>query len=396
MTSLAKKQLTVKDSLIVLFLLSIIVSLAFFSGWKTGYQGRTPGSLFKKSTKDLSDIKRVYSLIEKEFDGDFDPTKSNEYTVEKLVESLGDPYSYYVSKDEYEKLKREERGEFTGIGIIYVIEKKTLVIVEVLPESPAESAGLKTGEKIIQIDDVSVEQLNNEIEVINKLEGEEGKILRLRILGKDNESREVEIERKRFKTPNLLFRLIDNKIGYLKIYQFSLTLQEEFSSITEFQRQGVEKLVIDLRNNIGGDMPMAIFLADQFLKEGIIVREKSKDSQEIIQKASGKAPLGEVKITVLVNSRTASAAEVFAAAIKENNQGKILGERTKGKDTEQTFFELADGSAICLTTGQWFTPKGESVKGKGIEPDIEIPEKIQKDEDYLLKRAIEIIQEREY
>lgn len=386
------KRLSFKEFCFVLFLLGLIISLAFISGWRLGYQGGSFPPLSKKA-KDFSDILRVYNIINKEFYGNFDPTKSSEYTIEKLVESLDDPYSYYVTKEEYQKFKEEERGEFVGIGIVYVVENKTPLIIEVFPGSPAEASGLEIGERMTQIDGIDVDKFNNEVEIINRLKNKEKEPVKLKILDTKGETREVIITRERFKIPNLAFKLIENEIGYLKIYQFSPTLKEEFYPLVQqLETPNTKRLVIDLRNNIGGNIDMAVFLANQFIKEGVLVREKSKKStKEIIQKALGEAPFEDFKITVLTNSRSASAAEVFVSAIKDNGRGKIVGEKTKGKGSEQTFFELSDGSAIYITVGRWFTPRGEWIDGKGIEPDIKVSESFNEENDRILEKAIEIL-----
>lgn len=392
MTNNPKKHLSVKELIIILCLLGFVISLAFFLGWRLGYQGLHL-TFLQKDARGLTDIKRVYNIIRYEFDGAFDSARSSSYTIEKLVETLQDPHSYYVTKEEYKEYKEEERGEFIGIGIVYVVEHKTPLILEVLPGSPAETSGLKIGERIVQINDLGVEKFN-EVELINQLKGQEGEIVRLRILDGKEKSRKVTIKREKFKIPNITFKLMENEVGYLKIYQFSPTLKEEFYPILqELKNYNSKKLVIDLRNNIGGDINMAVFIADQFIKEGVLVREKSKKTpKESVQKASGNALLQDYEIAVLVNYRTASAAEVLAAAIKDNARGKILGEKTKGKASEQTFFELNDGSAICLTIGKWLTPKSEWLEGKGIEPDIKITEKKEGGDDPILKKAIEILQ----
>ena len=369
-----KKRLSLLESITVFLLVGLIVSLALYSGWNLGYRGRglNPFNSIKQG-KEMADFERVLNLIKENYDGQFNESASVDDSIEKLVDNLGDSHSYYVSKNDYRLLIKEEKGEFVGIGIIYDFENHFPVIVAVLPGSPAELIGLKPGDKIVQINDVDVETLNNEVEVMNRLGGKEGDVVKIKLFDKSRD-RVYIVARAKFTSPDIIYHKLEDGISYMRIYQFGPRLKSEFQDISSSLKiNQVKKLIIDLRNNIGGDTESAVFLADQFINQGIIVKEiDKKNNQEKVQMTTGTASFKDWKIAVLVNKRTASAAEILAAAIKDSGRGKLIGERTKGKGTEQAFFELQDGSAIYLTVGKWLTPKGEWINEKGIVPDLEI------------------------
>jgi carboxyl-terminal processing protease len=383
------RKLKGKNLFLILALILTIVSTSLFFGWKLGYLGIDLFS-FGSSRKTSADLGRVINLINKEYFREFDQKAGVEFAIKKLVESLNDPYSYYVSKEEYQRfLQEKQQGEFHGIGIIFSLDNQHLLILEVLLNSPAEKVGLKNGDQITKINGINIVDFENEVAVVNRLRSEEEKSVELEILS-GSETKTVIIEKSKFSSPSLVYKKLDNKIGYLKIYQFVSNINEEFSTISnQLKEDEIEKLVIDLRNNAGGITNSEIYLLDQFIDSQTLMKKIHKDSEILDIEASEHTPFKEINLVILTNTNTASSAEVFAAAIKDNNRGKLVGERTKGKSTEQAFFELTDGSAIRITTAKWLTPKGESVREIGVIPNIEVEDEIINDKDLIFEKALQ-------
>lgn len=366
-----KKKIIVKESIYVVILICIIFICGGIIGWNYGYLGYDLLHM-SNNLEGRAALIETMNIVSKNYDGKFDQNKESITLIQHLLNDLHDPFTYYISKEEYQKLKQQDVGQYAGLGINYSLSQKIPVILDVFPGSPAASAGLKNGDRITAINTIAVTSFKNELELINHLKGKEGESVRLEIDDHDVK-KVVTIKRAKFKLPTFAYKKLDSSIGYLKVYHFNPYLQKDFLNIEKsMKHDSIKKLVIDLRNNTGGEAGTAVYLADQFLKEGIIVRERYKpDNKEVIHKASGVALFADVKLIILVNKQTASESEVFAAAIQDNKRGTVVGEQTYGKGIATSFFELKDGSAIRLTTGKWFTPSGNWIgAGKGIKPDI--------------------------
>jgi len=371
--------LTPKELLFVLAICFTIFISAFAIGWNYGYQGIVPS--FSKVSDDANLI-RSFNLVRDYFDGSID--------IGRLVASLNDPNSYYVSKTEYEKLKAADAGQAVGIGVGYTLKENKPVIIEVFPDSPAFLAGIQAGDTIVGVDNKIMSELSNEIEVLNTIKGNVGEQSVFAIEGTDKKRRTVVIKRSSFEIPTFAYKIIDQNAAYLKVYQFSPTLPEDFKSIHQnLLSDKPERLIVDLRNNLGGDTQAAIFFVDQFIKQGILLRETWKNSTaQDISYASEEAPFPDMPIFVLVNGETSSAAEVVTAAMKDNTRGIIVGSSTFGKGTSGNFFELSDGSAIHLKIGKWFTPNDVWIDGSGITPDISVEDDAESEQDEVLTAAL--------
>lgn len=195
------------------------------------------------------------------------------------------------------------------------------------------------------------------------------------------------------KTPTLTFKEIQPEIGYLKISRFSEKSVSEFNETTETLRQkNYQKLIIDLRNNLGGNTESALYINKQFIKDGVLLKEVFKSGKEDITYADSELVVfPDTEVVILVNKETSSAAEHFAAAFQDNKRAKIIGEPTFGKSSIGEYFELKDGSAIHLTIGHWLRPNGESVEGKGVQPDILVQDVVDDKTDAILTKALDVI-----
>lgn len=386
------KKLSIKELLISLFVITFIILTSLYSGLKLGYTGWLPFDQ-KTENKYFEDFKRAYNIINKEYINDFDQENSINESINTLMNSLKDPYSYYINRDEYQKFLEEESNKFTGIGILYEFENSTLKILEVFPNSPAEINELKPGDIITKINNVGTENFKNELEVANALKGEVNTTIQLEI--ENNRSfKKMSIKRLEFESKSIVLNYYKNNIAYLKIYQFGSNTVKEYENIEkQIKLRGINNIIIDLRNNPGGITDIAYSIADSLINSGVIYQRLNKDSSKKIYYASGNGSLSTLKFTILVivNRRTASSAELLATALKHNNGALIIGEKTKGKSSEQVFFEFNDGSAINLSTNKWLTPSGgELSQSESITPDIEVND-LKNGMDEVLQKALMLL-----
>lgn len=328
----------------------------------------------------------AYKLIQDRFDGD----QNQELLTQKLLEGLGDEYSYYVNSDTYKIIKQENEGEYVGIGLAYSFSNNELKVIEVFPQTPAESTDIKPGDKILDINDHEVKNLITQAEISALFKGKEGEEIKLTIETSQNELKEVVLKRTKLNLPSLSFKQINPETAYLKIYQFRPKTDEEFMKIVnDIQEKNYKNIIIDLRNNLGGNTEVALYVEKQFINSGVLLIEKFKNGGENITRADGDAPFVNLKVAVLVNHETSSAAELMAAAFKDNKRSKIIGEQTFGKSSIGNYFEFEDGSVVHLTIGHWLTPNGESIHGKGVEPDIFMEDNLNGETDAILEKALE-------
>ena len=286
-----------------------------------------------------------------------------------------DSYSQFFGEDELADLKVETEGEFEGLGIEVVVKKGMLKVISPIVDSPAMRAGVLAGDLILEIDGKPAEEMSFR-EIIKNLRGEPGSEVTLTVLH-TGETEPVEIVIKRAKVQVVSVRgarIVDEeaKVGYLAITNFQdHTMEDLRAAITDLKNQDVKSIILDLRFNPGGLLNVAIAVSDQFLKKGIIVSTKGRDeSEDIIYKAHRRGALVKYPMVVLVNNGSASASEIVAGAIKDNNRGVLVGTKTFGKGSVQSLVPIEDGKvAIKITTARYYTPSGISIHEKGIVPD---------------------------
>ena len=363
--------------------------------------------LGKKTIKTLTNSSSIEStfnnfkkFIEKKYIGTIDEEKMLESAIKGYVEGLDDEYSEYITKEEMKEYMEETNGKYVGIGVYISNNTQTNQIVVLMPMkgSPAEEAGMKSGDIITKIDGVEYkgEDLSK---ASNALKQEEGTKVKVEIL-RDNQTIELEIERKTIKINHVESDVINNSIGYIQISTFDDGCYDEFKQkIDELKTKNIKSLIIDLRNNGGGIVEEAINIADLFTtKNSTLLITTGKNTEEEITKAKKDKEI-DMPIVILVNENTASASEILTAAIKENcNKVTIVGKTTFGKGVIQTIFTLTDGSGLKLTTNEYYTPKRNKINKIGIKPDVEVdfPENesvysIEKQKDTQLQKAIELL-----
>ena len=344
--------------------------------------------------RDLYESYKKYNKLiglEQIVEGDFYKEVSEDDLVQGSIKGmfsgLGDIYSQYYTKEEFESLKEQTSGSFVGIGV-YITptsDDDYITIIAPIEGSPAEKGGIKAGDKIIKVDDQNV-YANDSDKAISMIKGKAGTEVKL-TLKRGEEELDLKIKREEIISKSVDSKVLEDGIGYIKITSFNENTYKEFTeALSNLKKQNIKGLALDLRNNPGGLLDICSEIADDLIGEGTIVYTKdNKGDKEYIKSDSNKLGL---PIAVLVNEGSASASEILTAAIVDNNEGIAIGTTTFGKGLVQSVRELKDGTGYKLTTAQYFTPNDNYIHGKGIEPKI-----IEKDENKQLDVAVNWIKE---
>ncbi len=311
-----------------------------------------------------------------------DEDKRDENLGDALMQSLDDPYAKYYTADEYEKLQRNYAESYTGIGVSITESEGKLLVNHVVKDSPAKKGGIREGDQLLKVDGKSVKSVTQASERIG---GEAGTDVELE-LKRGGQTITVTLIRSEVEEDSVDYKYCHaddgTKVGYIKIRHFGETTSDEFQdAIDTIAGQDVAGIVIDVRGNSGGLKDEGVKCADMLLPTGKILIEKNKQGTRKVTKSDGNE--AEFNYVVLVDGDTASAAEIFAGAIKVNKGGKLIGSKTYGKGVIQSIQKLEDGTAYKYTTEEYFLPDGTAINGKGIEPDI------QTDDDSALRRGIQ-------
>lgn len=357
-----------------------------------------------KSNNNSAVIDQKVALLEQYIDTyylrDADKKDYAEGIYKGLIESLEDPYSTYFTKEEYEEVMTKSSGTYCGIGASVRQDAKTgaIIIVSPFKGGPAEKAGILPEDIIYKVDEKEVtgEDLS---EVVSKMKGEEGTTVELSLL-RGNEIIDVTLTRKQVENPTVEAKMLKKeKIGYIKVSGFEEVTAKQFrDALEELEANGEKGLIIDLRGNGGGRLEVVVDMLDRMLPEGVIVSTKTKEGKGEEYRSTDKEKF-EKPLAVLINGNSASASEVFAGAIQDYKIGKLVGTTSFGKGIVQTVFKLNDGSAVKLTTSEYFTPNGRNIHGKGLEPDVEVELDtklskkitIEESEDNQLMEAIDVV-----
>lgn len=312
-----------------------------------------------------------------------------------MVDALGDPYSVYFTKEEYDSFKESYSGEYCGIGASLLQDAETgiITIVKAFDGSPAKEAGLMTDDILYKVNDEEVTGQDLS-EVVAKVKGLEDTTVKLTIM-RDNKEIEMEVARKTISIPTVESEMLENKIGYILISEFDeVTTSQYAEAYNSLKSQGMESLIVDLRNNPGGGLSVVAEILDTILPEGMIVYHEDKNGYREEFKSDEEHQI-DIPLVVLVNGNSASASEIFAGAVKDYGIGTLIGTKTFGKGVVQQMIDLGDGSAMKVTISKYYTPNGVCIHGTGIEPDIELEfdtEAYKKDEsDNQLQKAIEVL-----
>lgn len=337
------------------------------------------------------ELARFRTIIDEYYLGEVDENKLKESAIKGYVEGLGDEYSEYITKEEYEEYEINIMGNYVGIGIYMSVYKDSdeIVVLSTIEDSPAESAGILTGDIILKVDGIEYDGEHLD-EASAAIKGEEGTKVKIEI--KRNEQiMELEIERKKVIVNPVKSEVKENNIGYIKLTSFDEETSKIFKEkYEELQKQNIQSLIIDLRDNGGGIVQEALTIADYMLeKDSKMLITVNKKENEVIETAKTD-PIITIPVVLLVNENSASASEILAGALKDNNRAKIVGTKTYGKGVIQELLRLKDGSAIKLTTEEYYTPNRTKINKVGIEPDELVENKKDEQTDLQLQKAIEM------
>lgn len=291
-----------------------------------------------------------------------------------MIASLGDPYSAYYSQEELENLRQQTQGIYYGIGAYVNTDTTTgmSMISGTIAGTPAEESGLRYGDLIFAVDDQPVEGLDKS-EVVMLIKGEENTKVKVTVYREgEPDYLDFEIMRKKIESPTVNYEMLSDEIGYIQITEFDDVTVDQFAEAMAICKEsGMKGLILDLRNNPGGNVSAVTEIARQLLPKGLIVYTEDKEGERVEYSCDGRNELS-VPLVVLVNGGSASASEILAGAIKDYGKGILLGTTTFGKGIVQRVVPLTDGSALKLTVSSYFTPNGNNIHGVGIEPDIEL------------------------
>ncbi len=349
--------------------LPVIISLVLVIGIMTGiFINKRPRIayngifLYPKSDK----LNNVIKYIEEEYVDSISPNKLTEDAIIALLKEL-DPHSVYIPANEFKEVNESLEGNFSGIGVEFNMENDTAIVIMPVPKGPSAIMGIISGDRIIKVNDTIIAgvKMNSKL-IVKKLKGPTGTKVKVGIK-RPGRKNEIAFEITRDKIPLISVDaayMIDKKIGYIKINQFSKNTKNEFlTAVKKLETEGMKSLILDLRDNGGGYLDVAIDIANQFLEKGkLIVYTKGKARPRQDYRASASGICQNNNLVVLIDELTASASEIFAGAIQDNDRGTIIGRRSFGKGLVQEQIVLSDGSAIRLTVSRYYTPTGRCIQ----------------------------------
>lgn len=390
--------------MIMLVLIVIIVTSLVTAFTTYQYLSNNGISYSKVNTTSLEgleyNLSQFRSELEKKYIGEINDEELIEGAVKGYVDALGDPYTTYYTKKEMKTIMEETNGNFVGIGVYMTkdLEKNAILIIKPIENSPAEKAGILPGDLITKVDDV--EYTGDKLEeASNKIRGEEGTKVKLEIY-RNGETKTFELTRTKVVVSHVTTKVLNNDIGYIAISDFEGECASEFETkYKQLEKQGIKKLIIDIRNNGGGIVDEALKIANMLVdKDSTLLITKDKSDKEEITKATEK-PIINMPTVVLVNGYSASASEILAGALKDNGKATLVGTKTYGKGIIQELHQLSDGSGLKITVSEYYTPNHNAIHKIGITPDVEIDlsedvkqqTTIQEKDDNQLQKAIEIL-----
>jgi len=354
------------------FLIPFLIALFFAGGIYLGTLFTPKISISNPTQQTESKFSTILSVIEDKYVDSVDHDMLIESSIEGMIKKL-DPHSQYIPAKDLEKVNEQLEGKFGGIGIRFLIHEDTLVVTHVLPHSPSETAGLFAGDRIVQVDDsVLVDKTITNKMVMELLKGHEGTKVNLKVY-RHGDYANVNITRGTIPISSIDANIMLTKdVGFIKLNSFTYEAGDEFvKAAQELKDQGMKKLIFDLRNNGGGYMHAATKIIDQFLPSGVLmVYTQGRKVKKEEYYSTSKGILKDVEVVVLINSLSASASEIVAGAIQDNDRGIILGRRSFGKGLVQDQTPFNDGSALRLTISRYYTPTGRCIQkpyGDGVD-----------------------------
>lgn len=380
-------------------LLMSLVSAGGFYAYTAG--GRSGGQGTVANRESIDKISYLEELIDRYYLNGADRTKMEEGMYAGMVEGLGDPYSRYYTTEEYSALNEETQGRYEGIGVVMQQGEDGLVtFVRCYEGAPGDRAGLQAGDILYKVNGQEVMEMDLST-VAQKIKDPDINPVHLTLAREgEKDYLELDIVKEEVKVPVVSHEMLDGHVGYLAIYEFTdVTFEQYKEARDDLESQGMEKLVVDLRDNPGGLLTSVCDVLNTILPKGLIVYTEDKYGNKEEELCDGENPI-DIPLAVLVNENSASASEIFAGAVKDHKVGTIVGTTTYGKGVVQTIRDLGDGSALKLTVSNYYTPDGININGVGIEPDekVELDESlaengvVSRENDSQLQKAMEVLE----
>lgn len=317
-----------------------------------------------------SKLDQLAALIDERFIGEADRTAMEDAAADAMVQSIGDRWSYYISAEDFGSYQDQMSNSYVGVGItIHLREDGYLDVLQVTEGGPAEAAGILSGDILLKVNGLDCAEMGIE-QTKNEVRGEEGSVVSLTVRREEQELT-LDVTRAYFETPVVKSQMLDGNIGYIQILNFDSRCAEETIAAIEARiSEGAESLLFDVRNNPGGYKHELCAVLDYLLPEGPLFRSERYDGSTQVDESD--ADFLDMPMAVMVNAESYSAAEFFAAALREYGVAQIIGEKTVGKGYFQETYQLSDGSAVGLSVGKYFTPNGVSLAETGLEPDVTV------------------------
>ena len=372
----------------------LVTAVGIYNYFVKTEEGLAKTLISTETSKLDTKIQLIRKYLDEEYLGEIkDEEKLIESAVKGYVAGLGDEYTEYLTKEEYEELMIDVNGDYVGIGI-YMSQDiyGNIIILMPIEGSPAEEADLRTGDVIVKVNEE--ECANMELDIVaNNVKGEEGTKVELEI-SRNGEILNKTVERRKVEINPISSEVLEGNIGYIEILSFDNECSKEFEEkLDKLLQKNIKSLIIDVRNNGGGIVTEVIDVSELFVSKGnTIMIELDKNSKEYRTIAKNAAKVNsDIEIIILANENSASASEIFVGALKENGVAKIVGTKTFGKGVMQEIVPVSSGGALKITIEEFRTPNGNVINKKGIEPDVVVEDNEETEADEQLQKAIEIL-----
>jgi carboxyl-terminal processing protease len=362
----------------------------------TGRMGGSPEQSVEDLPPEFDRVAEVWELLQREHINreQLDAEEVSEGAIRGMLQALDDPYASFLDSEQFEVESQDFQGFFEGIGAQVGMRDGKLTIIAPIPDTPAERAGIRPGDVILEINKESTANITL-LEAVSKIRGEKGTDVELLVLHLDEpEPETIIVERGVIPLNSVRFSMLDNGIGHLKIVNFTDTTNQEVEeALEEFKRSNGDGMVLDLRNNPGGLLRSVVDVASQFLDEGLVLYEIDAQGNRTDWKVKPDGKSQDIPLVVLINEFSASASEVLSGALIDHDRATVIGTKSFGKGSVNTLRQLSDGSGVYFSIARWHTPDGTLIEGEGITPDVVVEAPPDATEDVQLERAIQILQQ---
>ena len=386
-----------------IFLLASLITALVIAAYAAGvgtvwflFRDRTANA---QEAAEFSVFWEAWHLVEDNFLGDLPDMQHVTWgAIRGALETLNDRHTNFIEPQPRQREKEVLEGHFGGIGAYVSQLDDGRIVLDPMPDLPAEKAGVQKGDTVLQVDDTEITPSMTVDDVVNLVRGEVGTFVRL-LLGREGapEPIAVQIERQEIPTPSVEWRMLEEAegVGYIRIMVFGGRTDAELEdALQELKEQGMTALILDLRGNGGGFLDAAVDVASEFLSDGVVLYQIEKDKDEKPFKVRRGGEYLEGPLVLLVDGGTASASEIVAGALQDRGRAVLVGEKTFGKGSIQSVFDLSDGSSVHITSARWLTPNRHLIDQEGLTPDVEVTisdEDRSQGRDPQLERAIEVL-----